>query len=75
MANAIVRLHIDISSAAARAQRATNVVALAETARTASTMFAIGAMLAHRPGQLKMPRLDAYLRPARAQTLTASTSW
>ena len=29
-------------------------------AQTASTMFAMDAMLSHRPGHLKMPRPDAY---------------
>jgi hypothetical protein len=48
-------------SAALDSQRTTNAVALAEIARNASAMFAIGAMLAHRPGQLKMPRPDAYM--------------
>jgi hypothetical protein len=53
-------------SAALDSQRTTNVVALAETARNASAIFAIGAMLAHRPGQLKMPRPDAYAKRADA---------
>jgi len=61
IAKAIVRPHIDMNSAAVQTQRTTNGVALAETARNASAMFAISAMLAHRPGQLKMPRLDAYV--------------
>ena len=60
MAKAIARPHIDMHSAAVQTQRAIDVVALAETSRNASAIFAIGAMLAHRPGQLKMPRLDAY---------------
>jgi hypothetical protein len=36
--------------AAVQTQRTTNVAALAETARNASAIFAIRAMLAHRPG-------------------------
>ena len=40
-------------------QRAANIIAFA---KAASTMFAMDAMLSHRPGHLKMPRPDAYLR-------------
>ena len=39
-------------------QRAANIIAFA---KAASTMFAMDAMLSHRPGHLKMPRPDAYL--------------
>ena len=52
-----------MNTAAVQTQRTTNVVALAEPARNASAMFAIGAMLARRPSQLKMPRPDAYKKP------------
>ena len=51
-----------MNSTAVQTQRTINAVALAETARNASAMFAIGAMLAHRSGQLKMPRPDAYIK-------------
>jgi hypothetical protein len=44
-------------STAMQTQRAANTAAFAQTA---SAMFAMAAMLAHRPGQLKMPRPDAY---------------
>jgi hypothetical protein len=40
-----------------QSQREINVTAFTETA---SVMFAMHAMLAHRPDQLKMPRPDAY---------------
>jgi hypothetical protein len=51
-----------MNSAAAHSQRTTIVVAFAVTA---SVLFAIDAMLAHRPGQLKMPWPDAYRNSAR----------
>jgi hypothetical protein len=48
-------------STTALSQRAANTIAFA---KAASTMFAMDEMLSHRPGQLKMPRPDAYNQTA-----------
>lgn len=71
IAKAIVRLHIDMNSAAVQSQREINVAALTESA---SVMFAIEAMLAHPRGQLKMPRRAAYASPPFARFCLRSHS-